>query len=30
MTAYSMGLSFSELEPIFDDEYGEDDTNIGF
>ena len=30
MTAYSMGLSFSELEPIFDDEYGEDDTHIGF
>ena len=30
MTAYRMGLTFQELEPIFDDEYGEDDTNIGF
>ena len=30
MTAYSMGLTFSELEPIFDDEYGEDDDNVGF
>jgi len=25
-----MGLTFSELEPIFDDEYGEDDDNVGF
>ena len=31
MTAYRMTLSFSELEPIFDDEYGESDyDNIGF
>ena len=30
MTAYSIGLSFSELEPIFDDEYGIDDDNVGF
>ena len=30
MTAYSMGLTFSELEPIFDDEYGEKDDNVGF
>ena len=31
MTAYRMTLSFSELEPLFDDEYGESDyDNIGF
>jgi hypothetical protein len=31
MTAYKLGLSFSELEPIFDDEYPEDnDASIGF
>ena len=30
MTAYKMGLTFQELEPIFDDEYGEDDDNVGF
>ena len=30
MTAYRMGLTFQELEPIFDDEYGEDDDNVGF
>ena len=30
MTAYSMGLTFSELEPIFDDKYGEKDDNVGF
>ena len=30
MTAYSMGLTFSELEPIFDDEYGKNDDNVGF
>ena len=31
MTAYRMTLSFSELEPIFDDEYGATDyDNIGF
>ena len=31
MTAYRLSLSFSELEPIFDDEYGESDyDNIGF
>ena len=30
MTAYRLSLSFSELEPIFDDEYGPKDDNIGF
>lgn len=30
MTAYKMGLTFQELEPIFDDEYGENDDNVGF
>ena len=30
MTAYKIGLSFQELEPIFDDEYGEKDDNVGF
>jgi hypothetical protein len=29
MTAYRLSLSFQELEPIFDDEYGSED-NIGF
>jgi hypothetical protein len=29
MTAYRLGLTFQELEPIFDDEYGPED-NIGF
>ena len=29
MTAYRLALSFSEIEPLFDDEYGTDD-NIGF
>ena len=31
MTAYSLSLSFQELEPIFDDEYPDDnDATIGF
>lgn len=30
MTAYRIGLTFQELEPIFDDEYGEKDDNVGF
>ena len=30
MTAYRLSLSFQELEPLFDDEYGLDDDNIGF
>ena len=31
MTAYRMTLQFSELEPLFDDEYGESDyDNVGF
>ena len=31
MTAYKMTLQFGELEPLFDDEYGESDyDNIGF
>ena len=30
MTAYRLSLSFQELEPLFDDEYGLNDDNIGF
>jgi hypothetical protein len=30
MTAYRMSLTFQELEPIFDDEYGLDYDNVGF
>jgi hypothetical protein len=30
MTAYRLSLSFQELEPLFDDEYGSDDDNVGF
>jgi len=30
MTAYELSLTFQELEPLFDDEYGEKDDNIGF
>jgi len=30
MTAYEMRLSFTEIEPIFNDEYGNDDTSIGY
>ena len=30
MTAYRLSLTFQELEPLFDDEYGSDDNNIGF
>jgi hypothetical protein len=30
MTAYRLSLTFQELEPLFDDEYGDDDNNIGF
>ena len=31
MTAYKMTLQFGELEPLFDDEYGESDyDNVGF
>jgi hypothetical protein len=30
MTAYRMTLQFQELEPLFDDEYGQDDSNVGF
>lgn len=32
MVAYELTLSFQELEPLFDDEYGADEniTNIGF
>jgi len=29
MTAYEMSLTFSELEPIYDDEYGDEDS-VGF
>jgi hypothetical protein len=30
MTAYELNLSFQELEPVFDDEYGDGYSNIGF
>lgn len=30
MTAYRLSLTFQELEPLFDDEYGLDDDNVGF
>lgn len=30
MTAYELQLTFQELEPIFDDEYGTDYNNVGF
>ena len=30
MTAYRLGLTFQELEPLFDDEYGLNDDNVGF
>ena len=30
MTAYRLSLTFQELEPLFDDEYGSDNNNIGF
>ena len=30
MTAYELSLTFQEIEPLFDDEYGEDDKNVGF
>ena len=30
MTAYEMRLSFTEIEPVFNDEYGNDDTSIGY
>jgi len=30
MTAYEMTLSFTELEPVYDDEYGNDDNNVGY
>jgi hypothetical protein len=30
MTAYRLSLQFQELEPIFDDEYGQDYDNVGF
>ena len=30
MTAYRLSLTFQELEPLFDDEYGSDDDNVGF
>jgi hypothetical protein len=30
MTAYRLSLSFQELEPLFDDEYGLNDDNVGF
>jgi len=30
MTAYELQLQFQELEPIFNDDYGNEDTNIGY
>ena len=30
MTAYELSLTFQELEPLFDDEYGNSDDGIGF
>ena len=30
MTSYGMTLTFQELEPVFDNDYGEDYDNIGF
>ena len=30
MTSYGMSLTFQELEPVFDNDYGEDYKNIGF
>ena len=30
MTSYGMSLTFQELEPVFDNDYGEDYDNIGF
>ena len=30
MTSYGMTLTFQELEPVFDNDYGEDYKNIGF
>ena len=30
MTSYQMTLSFQELEPVFDDDYGNDYSNIGY
>jgi hypothetical protein len=29
-TQYKVTMSFSELEPVFDDDYGDDDKTIGF
>ena len=30
MTSYEMRLAFTEIEPVFNDEYGKDDTSIGY
>lgn len=30
MTSYELTLTFQELEPVFDDEYGQDNTTLGF
>ena len=30
MTNYQVTMTFKELEPVFDDDYGDDYTNIGF
>ena len=30
MTSYGVSMTFQELEPIFDNDYGDDYDNIGF
>ena len=30
MTQYQVTMTFKELEPVFDDDYGNDYSNIGF
>lgn len=30
MTSYEMGLTFQELEPVFDSDYGDTSSNIGY
>ena len=30
MTSYGLTLNFTELTPVYDDEYGLDSTSVGF
>jgi hypothetical protein len=30
MTSYEISMTFQELEPLYDDDYGNDDSNVGF